>query len=183
MMKCSIALPFEAYAIWRGQVLCEEIQSLLLERPAPTGAPLLIIRVRKNGCDLLRFDFIYGDLVRWVEGEYTKCSIDYDTMFDNLDDLRTTDMPPGYTGVDIDKKRETLKDGAFTLSFGNALQWAQYTNHKGIHDHIDIMTAKFEKEEEKSYHLCFPRSFLYFIPSIMIALLSLIMQEKKYGSS
>jgi hypothetical protein len=30
------------------------------------------------------------------------------------------------------------------------------------------------------YHLCFPCSFLYFIPSIMIALLSLILQKEKF---
>jgi hypothetical protein len=141
--------------------------------------------VRKNGCALLRFDFIYGDLVYWLEGEYTKCNVDYDTMFDNPDDLQTTDMPPGYPKVDIDQTRTTLKDGAptkgtFTSNFGHARQRAHYNNHKGMHDHIDIMMDNFEKEEKKSYHLCPPpRSFLYFIPSIMITVLSLIMQKQK----
>jgi hypothetical protein len=105
-------------------------------------------------------------------------------MFDNLDDLWTTERPPGYPKVNLDQTRETLKDGAptkgtFTSNFGHARQCSQYNNHKGMHDHIDIMTDKFAKEEEKSYHLCFPRSFLYFVPGIMIALLSLIMQKQK----
>jgi hypothetical protein len=109
-------------------------------------------------------------------------------MFNNLDNLRTTDMPPGYPKVDLDQTRETLKDGApskgtFTSNFGHAHQRAQYNNHKGMHDHIDIMTDKFTKEEDTSYHLCHPRSFLYFIPGIMITLLSLIMQKKKSVSS
>jgi hypothetical protein len=59
----SAALPFEAYAIWRKKPPCEDIHSLLLERPVPTGAPLSIDRVQKNGCALLHFDFMYGDLV------------------------------------------------------------------------------------------------------------------------
>jgi hypothetical protein len=106
-------------------------------------------------------------------------------MFDNLDNLRITNMPPGYPEVDLDQTRETLKEGApmkgtFTSNFGHARQHTQYDNHKGMHDHIDIMTDKFTKEEEKSYHLCFPRSFLYFIPGIMVALLSLIMQKQKF---
>jgi hypothetical protein len=148
-------LPFDAYAIWRAQALREEKQSLLLELPTPTSAPLSINLVRKNGCALLCFDFIYCDLVRWLEGEYTNCNVDYGTMFNNLNDLRTTKMPPGYPKVDLDQTRETLKNGAttkgtFTLNFGHTCQWAQYNNHKGIHDHIDIMTDKFTKEEEKA---------------------------------
>jgi hypothetical protein len=35
-------------------------------------------------------------------------------MFNNLDDLRTTDMPPGYPKFDLDQTRENLKDGAPT---------------------------------------------------------------------
>jgi hypothetical protein len=42
------------------------------------------------------------------------------------------------------------------------------------------MTEKFANEEEKSYHLCFPSSFIHFIPGIMIALLSLILQKEKF---
>jgi hypothetical protein len=137
------------------------IQSLLLERPAPTGTPLSINRVRKNGCALLRFDFIYGDLVRWLEGEYTNCNVVYDTMFDNLDDLWTTQMPTGYPKVDLDQIRETMKDiaptkGTFTSKFRHVRQRAQYNNHKCMHGHIYIMTDKFAKEEEKSYHLSPP---------------------------
>jgi hypothetical protein len=48
-----------------------------------------------------------------------------------------------------------------------------------MHDHIDIMSGKFAKEEDKSYHLCFPRYFLYFVPGLMIALLRLSMQTHK----
>jgi hypothetical protein len=106
-------------------------------------------------------------------------------MFDNLDDLRTIQMPPGYFKVDLDQTREVIKEGAptkgtFTSNFEQAHQRAKYGNHKGMHDHIDIMTEKFEKEEDKSYHLCFPRSFLYFIPGITVALLSLILQKQKF---
>jgi hypothetical protein len=46
----SAALPYEAYAIWRNQAHREEIDSLYLEQPTPTGDLLSIDRVRKNGC-------------------------------------------------------------------------------------------------------------------------------------
>jgi hypothetical protein len=86
-------------------------------------------------------------------------------MLDNLDDLRTTKMPPCYPKIDLDQTREKLKEGSptkgtFTLNFGHARQRAQYDDHKGMHNYIDIMTDKFMKEEEKSYQLCFPRLFL-----------------------
>jgi hypothetical protein len=141
-----------------------------MERLDPTVAPLLIDRVRKNGCALLNFDFVYSDLVRWLEREYTNINIDYTTILDNL---RTLQMLHGYPKVDLGQTRETLMDGApmkctFTSSYEHARQLAQYDNRKGIHEHIDIMTKKFAKKEEKSYHLCFPHSFLYFIPGIVV---------------
>jgi hypothetical protein len=33
-------------------------------------------------------------------------------MFENLDDLRTIQMPPGYPKVDLDQTWETLREGA-----------------------------------------------------------------------
>jgi hypothetical protein len=103
-------------------------------------------------------------------------------MFDNL---RTTEIPPGYPKVDLDQTRGTLKEGSptkgtFTSNFGHARQRAQYNNYKGMYDHIDIMMDKFAKEEETSYHLCFDCSFMYFTPSIMMALLGLIIQTQKF---
>jgi hypothetical protein len=141
--------------------------------------------VRNNGCALIHFDFIYGDLVCWLGGEYTTSNIDYDTVFDNLNNLHIVQMPPGYSKVDLNQTRETLKEGlptkgAFTSNFEHAHQQAQYDNHKGMHDHIDVMTEKFANEEEKSYHLCFPRSSFYFIPGIIIALLNMILQKEKF---
>jgi hypothetical protein len=69
--------------------------------------------------------------------------------------------------------------GTLTYNFKHACQRAQCDNHKGMYDHIDIMTEKFANEEEKLYHLCLPRSFLYFIPGIVITLMSLILQKEK----
>jgi hypothetical protein len=164
--------------------LVEEIASLLLERPAPKGASLSIDRAMKNGCALLNFIFIYGNFVRWIKGKYTNSNVNDATMFDNLEDLRSIEMPPCYPPVDLDHTQEKFKEGAptngnFITNFEHTRQRGLYDNHQSMHGNIDAMTEKFEKEEEKSYHLCFPHFFLYFIPSLMIALLSLIMQKCK----
>jgi hypothetical protein len=79
-------------------------------------------------------------------------------MFDILDDLRIVQMPHGYPQVDLDYMRETLKEGVptkgtFISNFEHTHQRAQYDNHKGMHDHIAIMTEKFAKEEETSYQV------------------------------
>jgi hypothetical protein len=50
-----------------------------------------------------------------------------------------------------------------------------YDNHQDMHDIIDTVAEKFMTEEEKYCHLCFPWSFLYFLPGLMIGLMSLIM--------
>jgi hypothetical protein len=102
------ALPFKTCAIWRTHDLCEEIQSLQLDRPVPTCNPLLINRMHKNCCALLHLDFIYGNLVRWFEGKYTICNVDYGMLFENIDNLRTTKIPPGNPKADLDQTRETL---------------------------------------------------------------------------
>jgi hypothetical protein len=108
-------------------------------------------------------------------------------FFNNLEDMHTVEMPPGDPKVYLDQTWERLKEGAPTKgtlisNFEQARQWSHYDNHKGMHAHIDTMTENFAKEEEKSYHLYFPRSFLYFIPGLMVALLSLILQKEKIGS-
>jgi hypothetical protein len=54
-----------------------------------------------------------------------------------------------------------------------------YDNQQGIHDNIDTMTEKFEEEEEKFYHLCFPSSLLYIIPGLMMTQLHLVVQKGK----
>jgi hypothetical protein len=112
-------------------------------------------------------------------------NVDFDIMFDNLNYLRAVQIPPGYPKVDLNQTRETLKEGApkkgtSTFNFEHACKRAQYDNHKGMHNHIDVMMEKFAKKEEKPYHLCFPCSFLYFIPGITIALLSLILQKQNF---
>jgi hypothetical protein len=94
-------------------------------------------------------------------------------------------MPPSYPKVNLDQTREIMKEGAppkgtFTSNFEHARKRAHCDNHKGMHDHVSIMTDNFAKEEDKSYHLCFPRSFLYFIPGIVVALLSLIVQKQNF---
>jgi hypothetical protein len=86
-----------------------------------------------------------GDLIRWLKGEYTNINVNYDKMFDNLEDLHTIKMPPGYPRFDLDQTRETLKEraptkGKFLSNFEHARQWAQYDNHKGVYDHINVMT-------------------------------------------
>jgi hypothetical protein len=118
-------------------------------------------RVRKNGHSLLCFKLVYGDLIRWLEGEHTNSNVNYETMFDNLYDLHTGEMLSGYPKFDLDQTRETLKKGAsakgnFVSNFEHAGRRSVYDNQQCMHDNINDMMEKFEKEEEKSYHLCSP---------------------------
>lgn len=51
-------------------------------RPAPTKLKLLDpLRARAYGGTLLRFDFLYGDFIRWFSGEYTNRHRDWQTIF------------------------------------------------------------------------------------------------------
>jgi hypothetical protein len=88
-----------------------------------------------------------------VEGEYTNNNVDYDTMFDNLEDLCTVQIPTSKPKVNLDQTRETLKEGAptkgtFTSNFEHARQQAQYDNHKGMYDHIYVITESLPMRRE-----------------------------------
>jgi hypothetical protein len=48
---------------------------------------------------LIALDFDYGDLIRWLGGEYTAAHRDRDTTFAALDNLRDLPTPQGYPSI------------------------------------------------------------------------------------
>ena len=74
----------------------QELQTLLEPRPPPSEVkPLEHRRAWLLGCSLLCFDFNYGDLIRWLGGEYTNAHRDWDALSDIIEPVRDTEPPPG----------------------------------------------------------------------------------------
>jgi hypothetical protein len=60
---------------------------------------------------LLRFNFNYGDFIRWLGGEYTGAHRDWDATFDIVDSVRLASIPPGYPDVDFDRAVRIATEG------------------------------------------------------------------------
>jgi hypothetical protein len=93
----------------------------------------------KHGCTLLHFSYVYDDFIWWLEGECTDSTVVYDTLFNNLEDLYTFEMPPGYPQVDLNQTWETLKEAAPTkgnlvYNFKHVRQREIYDNHQGMYN-------------------------------------------------
>jgi hypothetical protein len=65
------------------------------------------------GAALLSFDFDYGDLVRWLGGEYTNHHQDWDTFQRYLDCAMGHAQRPGYPVLEPDFSRRSSLSGPF----------------------------------------------------------------------
>ena len=54
------------------------------------------------GAALLSFDFDYGDLVRWLEGEYTNQTRDWDALCEHMAAAMAQQQKPGYPNLELD---------------------------------------------------------------------------------
>ena len=71
--RCQLSSPpLLQYSFQRVHVAVTSVASLRAPRPSPTKPHSIDrIRTRLFGSALLRFDFIHGDLIRWLAGEHT----------------------------------------------------------------------------------------------------------------
>jgi hypothetical protein len=95
--------PFLAYARLRRSAAHVEIGSLREPRPPPSAVTgLSHDRAWRMGVALLRFNLNYGDLIRWLGGEYTNAHRDWTDMSNTLTALQDIPPPPGYPPIDVD---------------------------------------------------------------------------------
>jgi hypothetical protein len=58
-------------------------------------------RTWRTAVALLCFDFNYGDLIRWMEGEYTNAHRDWSSVSDTINAVLDILLPEGYPQVDF----------------------------------------------------------------------------------
>jgi len=56
----------------------------------------------KMAVALCRFDFNYGDLIRWLEGEYTNAHRDWSEVSDAMNVVSSIQPPAGYPKMDFE---------------------------------------------------------------------------------
>jgi hypothetical protein len=103
---------FLAYAKLRRSVATTWFLPLRLPHP-PIGIKkgLMHERARQAAVALLCFDFHYGDLLHWMEGEYTNAHRDWSTVSDAINAVHDIEPPDGYPLVDFDHAFCVCTDG------------------------------------------------------------------------
>jgi len=167
------------YISLRHSAQLHSVAALRSPRPPPDpAAPPRVLpseRARLCGCALLRFNFVYGDLIRWLSGEYTNRTSDWEQVFTELRKPPTTSASlPGLPPPDFARAFRIVTEGVplvsdFVSNPADVIRRNEYDNHSMIAEHGAEVERKLAAEEEKSFHLPFPRFLVYFIPGIIVS--------------
>jgi hypothetical protein len=90
------------YAKLRLLAITKSIATLRNDQPPVDESAIDKHRGWLMGAALLRFNFIHGDLVRWLGGEYTNAFRDWEEAFEVVDSVQHHPVPPGYPPLDFD---------------------------------------------------------------------------------
>jgi hypothetical protein len=110
---------------------------------------------------LLRFDFDPGDLIRWLEGEYTNEHCDWSLLSDTMNAINSIPPLPGYPSLDFEHTFRVCTKGIplagdYECSFELVQQRNIYDNHPGLEAEMDNVCDKLAKEEAQSFHVVLP---------------------------
>ena len=178
--ECIEAFPqWKEYAATRKQACVTSVAAL--RRPKRFETPEAPIPVKLdphlaalNTAALLRFDFNYGDLVRWLGGEYTNRRRDWTKEFDLIHKiLDRTNLPSDYPPAKVDLAYRIQTEGVplcgqYTTPVTATKLRDEYDNHPAVLANMDKIEEKFAKEEWKSFHLHFKRFAFEFIPGLVV---------------
>lgn len=178
----------QAYAHLRrdASVKRHEIRSYLEADRLPPAIepPLDHFRAWFMGAALLSFNFDYGDLIRWLGGEYTDMDRDFRSVEATISAVRDFPVRPGHPAVDYERAFRIVTEGAplkgqYQCPRSDTVQRIIYDNHPPLRSVLDVTRAKFGKEEARSLHLAFPRFIAFFLPGLMIAPISWVVRKGK----
>jgi hypothetical protein len=168
------ASPWFLYQKLRVRAMTAQVSHLKVPRPPPSNPLVLPMnRAILYASALLRFHFNYADLIRWMGGEYTNRHRDWDDTFDTIQTLRRRKPPMDAPPSDLQRGKALFTQGVplqghFECPQADIPVRDRYNNHPGVRLNFDKVEAKFAKEEEKSFHLHFPRFLVYFIPGLLL---------------
>ena len=162
------------YSFQRIHAAVNSIAVLRASRPPPSK-PKSIDRARTRlfGSALMRFDFIHGDMVRWLAGEYTNRHRDWPATFNSLQSPPRRGISRGLPPADFHRAQRIATEGVpltgVFVSHPPELQArVDYNNHAKIKENSDDVEAKFAAEEEKSFHIILPKFYVFFIVGLFL---------------
>lgn len=114
-------------------------------------------------CALLRFDFRYGDLIRWlVGGPYTNAHRDWEAFFEIAGALADAQPPPGFPPIDVPRAKRVCMEGIpLKANYVSNYDSCSHRNlapiSNDLREHSEDVDKKLRKEEQLSYHVLLPR--------------------------
>jgi hypothetical protein len=169
-----LSAPWFLYQKLRAKAISAPISQLLQSRPSPQKPKKLSMdRAILYACALLRFHFYYGDFVRWLGGEYTNRHRDWDETFDTIQAMRERKPPATDPVADLPRGKRIFTQGVplkgdFQCPVDEIPIRDKYDNHPAIKKNYAAVEEKFAKEEQKSFHIHFPRFLIYFIVGLLL---------------
>jgi hypothetical protein len=162
------------YSYQRVHATVTSVAVLRAPRPPPTKPKSINQhRTRLFGSALLRFDFIYGDLVRWLAGEYTNRHRNWTETFHLLQAPTRRGHPRGLPPTDFPRAQRIATAGVplvgdFVSHPPELQARVKYDNHPKINENQADVDAKFAAEEQKSFHIILPKFFVFFIIGLFL---------------
>lgn len=152
--------------------------------PLPETPALCPKRSQLAGAALLSFDFIVGDLLRWMGGEYTNSVRDLSRYEAEVERYRHIPSIPGHPPLDCNRLLAIQRDGVplqgrFECKRKDMLARLKYDNHPPLRHVLPEVQAAFAKEEASSYHLHLPRFLARFIFGLFLCPISWVVQKGK----
>ncbi len=173
------------YSYQRIHAAVTSVAVLRAPQPPPTKPKSIdVFRTRLFGSSLLRFDFIYGDLVRWLAGEYTNRHRNWVDTFHRLQDPPCQGHPRGLPPPDFPRAQRIATEGvplvgAFVSHPPELQARVKYDNHPKINENKADVEAKFAAEEAKSFHIILPKFFVFFILGLFLNPLQWAIRKSK----
>ena len=119
-------------------------------------------RVRSMAHALLLFHFDFGDLIRWLGGDYTHDHINHEAINDALTALHSVDQGPLYPKHNFDRVLHSFLHGVpdnavYLCSQQDVLARNLYNNHLGSIPHLEQMLSKIADDVNSHFMIAFSR--------------------------
>jgi hypothetical protein len=137
--------------------------AILQRRRLPLGKPTHLdpTLAIQYGAALLHFNFVYGDLIHWLGGEYTNRHRDWEKVFTTIDSRPARLAPANLPPADKQRAFRLFTEGGplignYTSPIAQIEIRNAYDNHPAIAANTAYVEAKFAAEEENTFHIHFP---------------------------
>lgn len=166
---------WRSYAALRTRTAFTSLSVLRLPRDHPVLAAFsLRERSIRLGMLEILFNFEHGDVVRYMQGEYTNSHRNFQEVYDAIECVKTKATPTDYPRIQFDQAFRIHTEGAplagtFCCNARDVRARIQYDNHEAIQPHREAIRAKFVEEEGQSYHIMLPRFLAIFFYGLFIS--------------